>query len=69
MLGEFWFVFTGSTRSVTAFQLPSNSVLDCLNTKLPKSLKVFFHGFEFVGGVPLPIRDLARSSKRIPRAV
>jgi len=48
---------------------PLESVLDCLNTKSLKSLKVVFHGFESFGGVPLPIHDLARDSKRIPRAV
>ena len=35
-------------------------VVDCLNTKLPKSLNVVLHGLERFGGVPLPIRDLAR---------
>jgi hypothetical protein len=35
-------------------------VVDCLNTKLPKSLNVVLHGLERFGGVPLPIRDVAR---------
>jgi hypothetical protein len=43
----------------------ADSLLDCLDAKLPESLKVVLHGFEFFGGVPLPIRDLARDSKRI----
>jgi hypothetical protein len=38
----------------------TDSVLDCLNTSSPESLKVVLHGFELFGGVPLPIRDLAR---------
>ena len=38
----------------------SSSVVDCLNTKSPKSLNVVLHGLERFGGVPLPIRDLAR---------
>jgi hypothetical protein len=42
-----------------------DSVLYCLNTKSPKSLKVVLHGFEFFVGVTLPIYDLARDSKRI----
>lgn len=46
-----------------------DSVLDCLNTKSPKSLKVVFHGFELFGGVPLPIHHLVRDPKRIPSAV
>ena len=29
-------------------------VVDCLNTKLPKSLNVVLHGLERFGGVPLP---------------
>jgi hypothetical protein len=44
-------------------------VLDCLNTKSPKSLKVVLHGFERFGGVPLPIRNLARDPKRVTGAV
>src|SRR5271154_452643 len=35
-------------------------VVDCLNTKLPKSLNVVLHGLERFGGVPLPIRDFTR---------
>src|SRR3979490_723836 len=35
-------------------------VVDCLNTKLPKSLNVVLHGLKRFGGVPLPICDLAR---------
>ena len=35
-------------------------VVDCFNTKLPKSLNVVLHGLERFGGVPLPIHDLAR---------
>lgn len=45
------------------------SILDCLDTKSLKSLKFVLHGFELFGGVPLPIRDLARDSKRMSRAV
>jgi len=47
----------------------SNSVVDWLNTKSLKSLKVVLHGFEHFGGVPLPIGDLARDPQRLPGAV
>jgi hypothetical protein len=40
-----------------AFRL---SVVNWLNTKSLESLKAVLHGFERFGGVPLPIRDLAR---------
>ena len=40
-----------------AFRL---SVVNWLNTKSLESLKAFLHGFARFGGVPLPIRDLAR---------
>ena len=43
-----------------------DSVLDCLNAKSPKSLKVVIHGFELFGGMPLPIRDLTRDPEWIP---
>ena len=43
--------------------------LDCLNTKLFKSLETVLHGFEFFGGMPLPIHDFAYDTKRILRAV
>jgi hypothetical protein len=46
-----------------------DSVLDCLNAKSPKLLKVVLHGFELFGRVPLPIRDLTRDPERIPGAV
>jgi hypothetical protein len=49
-----------------AFRL---SVVDCLNTKSLKSLKVVLHGLEHFGGVPLPICDLARDPQRFPGAV
>ena len=41
------------------------SVLDCLNAKSPKLLKVVLHGLELFGGVALPVRDLACNPKRI----
>ena len=46
-----------------------DSVLDCLDTKLPELLEVVLHGFERFGGVALPIRDLACDPERIPSAV
>src|SRR5882762_8315800 len=44
-------------------------VFDCLNTKVLKSLETILHGFEFFGGVPLPIQDLAYDTKGILGAV
>ena len=38
----------------------SNSVIDRLNTLSLSLLNAVHHGFERFGGVPLPIRDLAR---------
>jgi len=49
--------------------LTNSLVFDCFNTKLFKSLETILHGFEFFGGVPLPIHDLAYDTKRILRAV
>ena len=49
--------------------LTNSLVFDCLNTKLFKSLENVLHGFEFFGGVPLPIYDLTYNAKRILRAV
>ena len=40
-------------------------VFDCLNTELLESLETILHGFEFFGGVLLPIHDLAYDAKRI----
>ena len=42
-----------------------DSILDRLNPKMPQLLKVVLHDFELFGGVPLPIRDLARDPKRV----
>jgi len=44
-------------------------VFDCLKTKVLKSLETILHGFEFFGGVPLPIQDLAYDTKGILGAV
>ena len=49
-----------------AFRL---SVVNWLNAKLLESLKVVLHGLEHFGGVPLPIRALARDPQRLPGAV
>src|SRR5680860_1763839 len=45
------------------------SVVNGLNTKSSKLLKVVLHGLERFGGVPLPIRDLTRNPQRLPGAV
>lgn len=45
------------------------SILDCLNTKLLKPLKVLLHGPELFRGVSLPICDLTGDPKRIPGTV
>jgi hypothetical protein len=45
------------------------SVFDCLNTKVFKSLETILHGFEFFGGVPLPIPDPAYDTEGILGAV
>jgi hypothetical protein len=37
-----------------------SAVLGRRDAKLPETLEVVLHGFEVVGGVPLPVRDLAR---------
>ena len=47
----------------------SSLVFDCLNTKLSTSLDTVLHGFEFLGGMPLPINDLTNYAKRALRAV
>ena len=49
--------------------LTSSLVFDCLNTNVFKSLETILHGFEFFGGVPLPIQDFAYDTKGIPGAV
>jgi len=49
--------------------LTNSLVFGCLNTKVPKSLETILHGFEFFGGVPLPIQDLAYDTKGILGAV
>ena len=49
--------------------LTNSLVFDCLNTKVLKSLETIPHGFEFFGGVPLPIQDLAYDTKGILGAV
>ena len=49
--------------------LTNSLVFDCLNTKVLKSLETILHGFEFFGGVPLPIQDLAYDTKGILGAV
>jgi hypothetical protein len=49
--------------------LTNSLVFDCLNTKVFKSLETIVHGFEFFGGVPLPIQDLAYDTKGILGAV
>jgi hypothetical protein len=46
-----------------------DSAVDCLNTKSLESLKVVLHGLERLGGVPVPIGDLARDPQRLPGAV
>ena len=45
------------------------SVLDCLNTKSLKFLKVLLHSFDLFGGVPLPIHDFSSDPKRITGTV
>ena len=45
--------------------LTSSLVFDCLNTNVFKSLETILHGFEFFGGVPLPIQDLGYDTKGI----
>ena len=49
--------------------MTNSLVFDCLNTKVFKSLETILHGFEFFGGVPLPIQDLACDTKGILGAV
>jgi hypothetical protein len=49
--------------------LTNSLVFDCLNTKVFRSLETILHGFEFFGGVPLPIQDLAYDTKGILGAV
>ena len=59
-----------SRRQVRMIPLLTNSlVFDCLNTEVFKSLETILHGFEFFGGVPLPIQDLAYDTKGILGAV
>jgi hypothetical protein len=43
--------------------------VDRLDTESLEPLKVVLHGLEHFGGVPLPIRDLARDPQRLPGAV
>jgi hypothetical protein len=57
------------TQVRMAHFLTNSLVFDCLNTKLFKSLETILHGFEFFGGVPLPIQDLAYDTKGILGAV
>lgn len=45
------------------------SFFDCLNTTLLEVLKVIMHFLELVGGVTLPIRNLADDANWIPRTV
>ena len=45
------------------------SFLNCLNTTLLEILKVIVHFFELVGGVTLPIRNLADDAKWISRTI
>ena len=59
--------YSSSIRRRKRSSYPTNSdtedghqVVDWLNTKSLESLKAVLHGFERFGGVPLPIRDLAR---------
>ena len=59
-----------SRPQVRMIPLLTNSlVFDCLNTKVFKSLETILHGFEFFGGVPLPIQDLAYDTKGILGAI
>jgi hypothetical protein len=46
-----------------------DSVLNRLNAKLPKLLKVVLHGFKLFGRMAFPIRYFTRNSKGISRAV
>ena len=63
-------VFYLSRPQVRMIPLLTNSlVFDCLSTKVFKSLETILHGFEFFGGVPLPIQDLAYDTKGILGAV
>ena len=62
--------FLSVQTQVRMIPLLTNSlVFDCLNTKVLKSLETILHGFEFFGGVPLPIQDLAYDTKGILGAV
>ena len=62
--------FLSVQTQVRMISLLTNSlVFDCLNTKVLKSLETILHGFEFFGGVPLPIQDLAYDTKGILGAV
>jgi len=66
------FFLTAQTPGAKVRMIPllTNSlVFDCLNTKVFKSLETILHGFEFFGGVPLPIQDLAYDTKGILGAV
>ena len=65
-------MLTKTSRSrvdVLVSQHACSRLVDWLNTKLLKSFKAVLHGFERFGGVPLPIRDLARDPQRLPGAV
>src|SRR6267143_1554439 len=62
--------FLSVQTQVRMIPLLTNSlVFDCLNTKVLKSLETILHGFEFFGGVPLTIQDLAYDKKGILGAV
>ncbi len=47
----------------------ADSLLNCLNAKSLKVLKVIVHGLEFVEGVALPIPNLSHDPKRVPSPV
>ena len=62
--------FLSVQTQVRMIALSTNSlVFGCLGTKVFEPLETSLHGFEFFGGVPLPIQDFAYDTKGILGAV
>jgi hypothetical protein len=62
------FQFFSSVPSFSS-SLINSLVFDCLNTQLFRSLDTVLHSLEFIGGVALPVYDLADNAKRAFRSV